>query len=81
MDRTIPTEFADFIRTVAIRALDRLTDRARELDTAPRAVVRAWAKLRTTEKNRLIDDLIADTREGGGPKPRPATKRRAKKKE
>jgi hypothetical protein len=63
MDRSIPSEFAEFVRSVAIRALDRLSERTKELDTKSRAVIRAWSKLTADAKSRLIDELIADAQE------------------
>jgi hypothetical protein len=78
MDRSIPSEFAEFVRTVAIRALDRLSARGKEFGTKPRAVLRAWDKLSSEEKSELIDQLVADTQDGDeGP---PLKKPRAPKK-
>ena len=79
MDRSIPSEFAEFIRDLAVRALDRLSARTKELDASSRAVVRAWNKLTPAAKGRLIEDLIADA-QSEEPKPAPPPKKKKKKK-
>lgn len=59
MARETPSEFALFVREAGVRAVDRLTQQAKELSTPIRAVLRAWSKLSEDEKQELFDALIA----------------------
>jgi len=59
MARETPSEFALFVRDAGVRAVDRLTEQAKELSTPIRAVLRAWSKLTEETKQELFDALIA----------------------
>lgn len=59
MARETPSEFALFVRDAGVRAVDRLTEQAKELSTPIRAVLRAWGKLTEEAKQELLDALIA----------------------
>lgn len=58
----ISSEFVVFIRETGVRAFDRLSGRAKDLDTPLRNFVRSWSKLTDAEKNELFDELIATIR-------------------
>lgn len=62
MTTRIPSEFVGFIREAGVKAFDRLTIRARELDAPLRSFVRRWSRLSTDEKNALFDELINSAR-------------------
>ncbi|GAC1431937.1 MAG: hypothetical protein NVSMB68_04360 [Thermoanaerobaculia bacterium] len=55
----ISSEFVGFVRDTGIRALDRLTTRAKEIEAPLRPVLRAWSKLSNEQKSDLFDQLIA----------------------
>lgn len=59
MNRPAPAEFAEFVREVSIRALDRMADRVKELAKEQRAVVRAWSRLSPDDKHSLLTELLA----------------------
>lgn len=59
MTRPAPAEFAEFVREVSIRALDRMADRMKELAREQRGVVRAWSRLSPDDKHGLLRELIA----------------------
>jgi len=54
----ISSEFVGFVRDTSIRALDRLTEHAKEVAAPLRPVLRAWGKLSDDQKNDLLDELI-----------------------
>lgn len=62
MTTRIPSEFVGFIREAGVKAFDRLTIRAKELDAPLRSFVRSWSRLSTDEKNALFDELINSAR-------------------
>ena len=82
MARETPSEFALFVREAGVRAVDRLTERAKELSTPLRAVLRAWSKLTEDAKQELFDALIAAelVLEEKAPKKKTAAKKKAVKK-
>ncbi len=59
MARETQSEFALFVRDAGVRAVDRLSEQAKELSTPIRAVLRAWSKLTEDTKQELFDALIA----------------------
>ncbi|MEO6488071.1 MAG: hypothetical protein ABIO78_09050 [Thermoanaerobaculia bacterium] len=65
--KTIPSEFAGFIRDVGVRAFDRLAERLKENAASRRAVLRSWGKLSQDDKESLIDELIASAQADSGP--------------
>jgi hypothetical protein len=81
MESPIPSEFAVFVRDVAMRAIDNLARRAHDLTTPIRGVVRSWSKLSKGDKDLLIDELIASAQANDAarheekPKTRRAVKR------
>jgi hypothetical protein len=79
MARETPSEFALFVRDAGVRAVDRLTEQAKELSTPIRAVLRAWSKLTEDAKQELFDALIAAERvlEEKAPKKKAAAKKKA----
>jgi hypothetical protein len=82
MARETPSEFALFVRDAGVRAVDRLTEQAKELSTPIRAVLRAWSKLTEDAKRELFDALIAAelVLEEKAPKKKRAAKKKAAKK-
>ena len=78
MARETPSEFALFVRDAGVRAVDRLTEQAKELSTPIRAVLRAWSKLTDATKQELFDALIAAelVLEEKAPKKKPTAKKR-----
>ena len=58
----ISSEFVVFIRETGVRAFDRLSTRAKDLDTPLRNFVRSWTRLTEEEKHELFDQLIATIR-------------------
>jgi hypothetical protein len=79
MARETPSEFALFVREAGVRAVDRLTEQAKELSTPIRAVLRAWSKLSEDAKQELFDALIAAelVLEEKTPKKKAAAKKKA----
>lgn len=79
MARETPSEFALFVREAGVRAVDRLTEQAKELSTPIRAVLRAWSKLSEDAKQELFDALIAGelVPEEKTPKKKAAAKKKA----
>lgn len=69
--KTIPSEFAGFIRDVGVRAFDRLAERLKENAASRRAVLRSWGKLSQDDKESLIDELIASAQADSNPAPEP----------
>ena len=61
--RTVPPEFAEFVREVGIRAFDRLSLRLKERAATSRTVLRSWSKLTRDDKELLMDDLIASVQD------------------
>ena len=61
--KTVPPEFAEFVREVGIRAFDRLALRVKERATTSRTVLRSWSKLTRDDKELLMDDLIASVQD------------------
>ena len=57
--KSVPPEFAEFVREVGIRAFDRLAVRLKERAASSRTVLRSWSKLTPDDKAMLMDDLIA----------------------
>lgn len=55
----ISSEFVGFVRDTGVRAFDRLSTRAKEIEVPLRPVLRAWAKLSDDQKNDLFAELIA----------------------
>jgi hypothetical protein len=55
----ISSEFAAFVRDTGVRAVDRLTNRTKEVEAPLRPVLRAWSKLSDDQKTDLFDALIA----------------------
>jgi len=82
MARETPSEFALFVREAGVRAVDRLTEQAKELSTPIRAVLRAWSKLTEDAKQELFDALIAAelVLEEKAPKKKAAAKKKAARK-
>lgn len=80
MARETPSEFALFVRDAGVRAVDRLTEQAKELSTPIRAVLRAWGKLTEEAKQELFDALIAAelVLEGKAPKKKRTAARKKK---
>lgn len=78
----ISTEFAGFVRDTGVRAFDRLTTRAKEVEAKLRPVLRAWSKLSDDQKTDLFDELIAavaandDDEETLRPAPKPKSKKK-----
>ena len=62
MQRQTPSEFALFVRDAGLRAVDRLSENAKELPTPIRSVLRAWSKLTEEAKTEMLDALIAGSR-------------------
>ncbi|HEU4521632.1 MAG TPA: hypothetical protein VFT12_06495 [Thermoanaerobaculia bacterium] len=62
MTTPIPSEFTGFVRDTGVRAFDRLTTRAKELDPPLRNFIRSWSKLSDRDKVKLFDELIAAVR-------------------
>ncbi len=62
-NKTIPSEFAGFVRDTTVRAFDRLAERVKELDPPLRSVMRAWSKLKTAEKKELVNLLMASAQD------------------
>jgi len=67
------------LRDAGVRAVDRLTEQAKELSTPIRAVLRAWSKLTEDAKQELFDALIAAELilEEKAPKKKTARKKKA----
>lgn len=77
--KTIPSEFAGFIRDVGVRAFDRLAEHLKENAASRRAVLRSWGKLSQDDKESLIDELIASAQADSDPGAESAPPSRAKK--
>jgi hypothetical protein len=77
MATSIPSEFAEFVRDVAGRAFETLSERVDDLDKPLRGVVRSWAKLGKRNKQQLLNHLISAAR---GEEFAPAEKKSKKKK-
>jgi hypothetical protein len=76
METRNPSEFAAFVRDSAKRALDTVSDRAKEFDKPIRSIVRGWAKLEESDKDSLLDELLASWMHSDeGPKPKRSAKR------
>jgi hypothetical protein len=78
----ITTEFTSFIRDAAIRALDQLEERSKDVSAKLRPLLKAWSKLAGEAKVELLDELIGYVHgaEPEEPAPRPKKKTAAKKK-
>ena len=79
MKKTIPNEFAGFIREVGVRAFDSLAERLKEKEKAAArlTVLKAWKKLSRADKESLMDELIATAQDESAA---PAEEKPAKKK-
>ena len=73
----ISSEFVGFVRDTGVRALDRLSSRARDVEAPLRPVLRAWSKLSDTQKDDLLVELIAAVQTSDAP-PTAATQRASK---
>ena len=69
MTTTIPSEFVGFVRETGVRALDRLSTRARDLDPPLRNFLRSWGRLSEGDKYRLFEELIDTVRRPEGEDP------------
>ena len=82
MINAIPSEFASFVSLTGIRAFDRLSLRAKDLDAPLRAVLKSWSRLSEAQKSELFDELIAAARmmdAPAEPEPTPRQKKAVKR--
>lgn len=70
----ISSEFVGFVRDTGVRAFDRLSTRAKEIEVPLRPVLRAWAKLSDDEKNDLFAELIAAVQASDATEPSPVSR-------
>lgn len=69
----ISSEFVGFVRDTGVRAFDRLSARAKEIEVPLRPVIRAWAKLSDDQKNDLFAELIAAVQASDATEPSPSS--------
>ena len=62
MATSVPSEFAAFVRDVAGRAFETLSERVDELEKPLRGVIRSWADLGKRDKKQLLDLLLSAAR-------------------
>ncbi|HEX7150564.1 MAG TPA: hypothetical protein VF618_03680 [Thermoanaerobaculia bacterium] len=77
--KSVPSEFAVFVRDAGVRAFDRLATLSKELDAPLRAFAKSWSRLTATQKDDLFDRLVAIAQLEEMPAPEAPPKRVPKK--